>query len=49
MSYRINNNGEWFEYRMMISTSHLANAGRLATSLQQLPAIREFRLSPTGD
>jgi putative Mg2+ transporter-C (MgtC) family protein len=49
MSYRIANDGSRFEYRMMIRTSDPRNPPALAGALAQLPVVREFRISPTGD
>lgn len=49
MSYRITNDGNRFEYRMMIRTSDTRNPPTLAEALARLPLVREFRISPTGD
>jgi putative Mg2+ transporter-C (MgtC) family protein len=49
MSYRITNQGKFFEYRMVIRTTHHSSPPKLADSLSQLPIVREFRISPTGD
>ena len=49
MSYRITNQGKFFEYRMVIRTTHRSSPSILADSLCQLPVVREFRISPTGD
>lgn len=48
MSYCITEGGT-FEYRMVIRTAYLANISRLAHALRDLPAVREFLISPTGD
>ncbi|MBX3609629.1 MAG: MgtC/SapB family protein [Hydrogenophaga sp.] len=48
LSYRLED-GDTFEYRMMLRTTAAANLAKLARSLSALPAVREFRLSPTGD
>lgn len=49
MSYRIINEGRWFEYRMVIRTTNPDNPRELAAALSRLDAVREFRISPTGD
>lgn len=49
MSYRITGGGDRFEYRMVIRTADRNNTARLAHALRELPAVREFKLSPTGD
>lgn len=49
MSYRIAGQGRTFEYRMVLQTTNPANNGRLATDLQKLEQVKEFRVSPTGD
>lgn len=49
MSYRVSDDGTFFEYRMTIRTSSMRNLSTLAESLRQLDRVRAFRLSPTGD
>jgi putative Mg2+ transporter-C (MgtC) family protein len=49
LSYRLNGDGQFFEYRMTIRTRALENQHRLATTLGALPDVVEFRISPTGD
>jgi putative Mg2+ transporter-C (MgtC) family protein len=49
LSYRTSDDGKQFEYRMVIRTSDLKNISRLSNHLRQLPQVRAFRLSPTGD
>ena len=49
MTYRMINDGEYFEYRMIISTKDHTNTPRLAETLRGLDHINEFRISPTGD
>jgi putative Mg2+ transporter-C (MgtC) family protein len=49
LSYRLVNEGAAFEYRMVIRSLDKANAGRLSLTLCGLPAVSEFRLSPSGD
>jgi putative Mg2+ transporter-C (MgtC) family protein len=49
MNYRTTSDGSSFEYRMVIRTTDPSNRARLAESLRTLQAVREFRISPTGD
>jgi len=49
MSYRLDGDTDEFEYRMMLMTYEQANLRRLADTLNGLPTVRQFRLSPTGD
>jgi putative Mg2+ transporter-C (MgtC) family protein len=49
MAYRVIEDGQVFEYRMVIRTTDPANTSRLADALRQLDLVREFRISPTGD
>jgi putative Mg2+ transporter-C (MgtC) family protein len=49
MSYRLNDEGKTFEYRMTIRTLRQENIGRLADLLRRIPEVLEFRVSPTGD
>lgn len=49
MSYRISDDGQYFEYRMTIRTSGLDRLTTLADALRRLDSVRSFRLSPTGD
>jgi putative Mg2+ transporter-C (MgtC) family protein len=49
LSYRLVEEGRFFEYRMTIRTRGHRNAGSLARHLNGLPDINEFRIAPTGD
>ena len=49
MSYRQSSNGAEFDYRMVIRTADRQNMQKLAEKLRTMPAIIEFRISPTGD
>lgn len=49
MSYRVADDGVSFEYRMVIQTSDLGNAAKLADYLRGWGRLRSFQLSPTGD
>lgn len=49
MSYRLSDDGLWFEYRMVIQTLDRNNLPRFAVALRRLENVRAFRISPTGD
>ena len=49
MAYRVNDGGQFFEYRMILRTIDPANTSRLADALRKLDVVREFRISPTGE
>jgi putative Mg2+ transporter-C (MgtC) family protein len=49
MAYRMTDEGRTFEYRMTIRTRDPKNFTRLAKSLEALPPVREFHISPAGD
>jgi putative Mg2+ transporter-C (MgtC) family protein len=49
LNFRLDVDGNFFEYRMVIRTSRGQSASRLSLALSALPGIKEFRLSPTGD
>jgi putative Mg2+ transporter-C (MgtC) family protein len=49
LNYRLDVEDNYFEYRMVIRTHRAQNASRLTLALSALPAVKEFRLSPTGD
>lgn len=49
MSYRVSDDGAWFDYRMILCTNDPGNISRFAESLRNRPGVRSFRISPTGD
>ena len=49
LNYRLDAVDDYFEYRMVLRTNRAANARALSEHLSRLEAVREFRLSPTGD
>jgi putative Mg2+ transporter-C (MgtC) family protein len=49
MSYRQNDMGEVFEYRMVIGSTAEDSVRKLASALRKMRNILEFRISPTGD
>ena len=46
---RTTDDGNTFEYRMVIRTTNERNHASLANALLRLPRVRSFRISPTGD
>ncbi|NCT97823.1 MAG: MgtC/SapB family protein [Comamonadaceae bacterium] len=48
LSYRLEE-GDAFEYRMMLRTRRAKNLGALARTLGTQKVVEQFRLSPTGD
>jgi len=49
LHYRLTEDGRHYEYRMMIRTLRPENLGRLSELLLRIPAVLDFRISPTGD
>lgn len=49
LNYRLDEKDGFFEYRMVIATTHGDNLRRLVETLNGLETVREFRVSPTGD
>jgi putative Mg2+ transporter-C (MgtC) family protein len=49
LSYSVIENEDAFEYRMAIRTLRGENMARLADTLQALPKVRAFSISPSGD
>jgi len=49
LSYRTGDEGDTFEYRMVIRTTNKRNFSALAETLLQLQRIRSFRISPSGN
>jgi putative Mg2+ transporter-C (MgtC) family protein len=49
LSYSVLENEQAFEYRMAIRTMRGENMARLANTLQALPRVRAFSISPSGD
>src|SRR5690554_6748565 len=48
-SYRTVEESTAFEYKMVVCTTNQKNLSKLATALRQLPMVRNFSISPTGD
>ena len=49
LSYRLDDNGKAFEYRMVIRSRDRRSAETLAAALRNIPQVLEFRIAPTGD
>jgi len=49
ISYRVTEDGNSFEYRMMIRTLNQENVSKFSVALRQTEGVRSFRLSPTND
>jgi putative Mg2+ transporter-C (MgtC) family protein len=49
LNYRLDVQDDFFEYRMVIRSHDAKSANGLIETLKNVPTIREFRLSPTGD
>lgn len=49
MSYRLDRESGFFEYRMMVRTSRKTAIAALTTALRERPDLIEFRISPSGD
>lgn len=49
LSYRLDVDEDYFEYRMVIRTRRSENAKALSDGLSLNGSVREFRLSPAGD
>jgi putative Mg2+ transporter-C (MgtC) family protein len=49
LNYRLDADSDFFEYRMVIRSHRADDARHLSETLSKMPAVKEFRLSPTGD
>ncbi len=49
MSYRLSDEGKFFEYRMTIRSRDRDNSRRLAESLTHMDKVLEFHILPSGD
>jgi len=49
LNYRLDGDGQFVEYRMVIRAHRAESASKLAATLAQLDTVKEFRVSPTGD
>jgi putative Mg2+ transporter-C (MgtC) family protein len=49
LSYRLDSQSGYFEYRMVIRSDRASNARALSETLSRHRSVLEFRLSPTGD
>ena len=49
LNYRLDVDSDSFEYQMVIRTNRADNASKLTNALNKVEAVKEYRLSPTGD
>jgi putative Mg2+ transporter-C (MgtC) family protein len=49
LAHRLSDDGNTFEYRMIIRSRDRRKAEALSKHLRSMPQVREFRISPTGD
>ena len=49
LAHRLSDDGDTFEYRMVIRSRDRKNAEALSKHLRGLADVKEFRISPTGD
>jgi putative Mg2+ transporter-C (MgtC) family protein len=49
LTYRLTDDGDGYEYRMVIRTIDERYLGQLAEALLHVPNVSSFKLSPTGD
>jgi len=49
LHYRLEDGGRYLEYRMVLQCSAQTQLQQLVETLEKLPIIYEFRVSPTGD
>jgi len=49
LTFRLDADSDSLEYQMIIRSTGEENASRLASALNRLGSVKEFRISPTGD
>jgi putative Mg2+ transporter-C (MgtC) family protein len=49
LSYRLEEEGKYFEYQMTVRTQHKDNYRKLAETLTATEKVLEFEITPTGD
>ncbi len=49
LNYRLDVEADFIEYQMIIRTTQADNASKLTQALNALDAVKEYRVSPTGD
>ena len=49
ITYRLREDGDQFEYRMVLRTLDTSNLRNLSTELSSLAAVKAFQITPTGD
>jgi len=49
LNYRLDVEADFIEYQMIIRTTQAENASKLTQALNGIDAVKEYRVSPTGD
>jgi putative Mg2+ transporter-C (MgtC) family protein len=49
LNYRLDVEADFVEYQMIIRTNQADNASKLTQALNAIDAVKEYRVSPTGD
>ena len=49
LNYRLDVEADFIEYQMIIRTTQADNASKLTQALNAIDAVKEYRVSPTGD
>ena len=49
LNYRLDVEADFIEYQMIIRTTQADNASKLTQALNTIDAVKEYRVSPTGD
>ena len=49
LNYRLDVDADFVEYQMIIRTNQADNASKLTQALSAIDAVKEYRVSPTGD
>jgi putative Mg2+ transporter-C (MgtC) family protein len=49
LNYRLDVEADFIEYQMIIRTTQAENASKLTQALNVIEAVKEYRVSPTGD
>jgi putative Mg2+ transporter-C (MgtC) family protein len=49
LNYRLDVDSDFIEYQMIIRTTDPDNTSKLTQALNLIDAVKEYRVSPTGD
>ena len=49
LNYRLDVGADFIEYQMIIRTTQADNTSKLTQALNVIDAVKEYRVSPTGD